>query len=145
MTQATEKQVNALKSFAKNPKLSQGILKGVEFDGLSKEEATELIKNCIAERNGEGPAEEETEAFVISYSQNYKNGNGAFATVMLEGEELEEVRSAHREHCVEVMAECAADYPDDKEAQLAMFNHRCDKIFSWIQQALDEKVRNKRQ
>jgi len=62
-----------------------------------------------------------------------------------EGEKLEEVRSAHREHCVEVMAECAADYPDDKEAQLAMFNHRCDKIFSWIQQALDEKVRNKRQ
>lgn len=145
MEQATDKQVIALKRFAKNPSLSQGILKGVQFDSLSKEEATELIKKCIAESNGEDAAEEEGEEFSIKYSQNYKNGNGAFATIILDGEELENVRHAHREHCAEIMAECEEDYPDHKDLQLAMFNQRCDKVFTWIQQALEEKVRKTRQ
>ena len=144
MTEATEKQIIALKRFAKNPSLSQGILKGVQFDSLSKEEATELIKKCIAETSGEetGKASEE---FVMKYSQNYKNGNGAFATIILDGEELENVRHAHREHCAEIMAECEEDYPNDKEIQIAAFNQRCDKVFTWIQQALEEKVRKTRQ
>ena len=147
MTGITEKQLIALKKFAKNPELSRGILKGIDFDGLSKEEASELIKKCYeANGNGEDNGEEgDGEGFVIRFSQNYKNGNGAFATVMLDGEELESVRRAHREHCAEIMEECEEDYPDDKELQMAVFNHRCDKVFSWIQQALEEKVRNKRQ
>lgn len=142
----TEKQLIALKRFAKNPALSSGLLRGVKFDDLSKDEAIELIKKCYeANGNGEDNSEGDGEGFVIRFSQNYKNGNGAFATVLLDGEELEEVRRAHREHCAEIMAECEQDYPDDKELQMAVFNHRCDKVFSWIQQALEEKVRNKRQ
>ena len=146
MEHATEKQIIALKRFAKNPELSRGVLKGVDFDGLSKEEASELIKRCYeAQNNGEESGDEQGAEFVIRFSQNYKNGNGAFATVILDGDELEGVRQAHREHCAEIMAECEEDYPDDKELQLAMFTHRCDKVFSWIQQALEEKVRSKRQ
>lgn len=145
MEQATDKQVIALKRFAKNPSLSQGILKGVHFDSLSKEEATELIKKCIAETNGEDAEQAGSGEFIIKYSQNYKNGNGAFATTTLSDEELESVRRAHREHCAEIMAECEEDYPNDREMQVAMFNLRCDKVFTWIQQALEEKVRNKRQ
>ena len=144
MEQATNKQVIALKRFAKNPELSKGILKGVDFDGLSKQDATELIKNCIAETNGEETGEARDE-FVMKYAQNYKNGNGAFATIILTDEELDSVRRAHREHCAEIMAECEEDYPDDKDLQVAMFNQRCDKVFTWIQQALEEKVRNTRQ
>jgi hypothetical protein len=147
MTGITEKQLIALKKFARNPELSSGLLKGVKFDDLSKEDASELIKKCYgAQNNGEESGDEEASTeFVIRFSQNYKNGNGAFATVILDGEELEEVRRAHREHCAEIMAECEEDYPDDKELQMAMFTHRCDKVFSWIQQALEEKVRSKRQ
>lgn len=145
MEYATEKQVLALKRFAKSPKLSQGILKGVEFDKLSKEKATELIKKCISESGWEDVEEDGCGDFIIKYSQNYKNGNGAFATIILSNEELESVRRAHREHCAEIMAECEEDYPEDKELQLSMFNQRSDKVFTWIQQALEEKVRKTRQ
>ena len=51
MTEATKRQVIALKKFARNPELNQGILKGVQFDELSKEEASELIQGCIEEVN----------------------------------------------------------------------------------------------
>jgi hypothetical protein len=143
MEQATSKQVIALKRFAKNPELSQGVLKGVEFDRLSKQDATELIKKCIAETNEEEPGEASDE-FVMKYAQNYKNGNGAFATIILTDEELDSIRRAHREHCAEVLRDCEEDYPDDKELQISMFDKRADKVFSWIQQALDEKVRKTR-
>lgn len=147
MAGITEKQLIALKKFARNPALSSGLLKGVRFDDLSKEEASELIKKCYeAQNNAEDSGEEQGSIeFVIKFSQNYKNGNGAFATIILTDEELESVRQAHREHCAEIMAQCEEDYPDDKELQMAMFTHRCDKVFSWIQQALEEKVRSKRQ
>ena len=45
MENATEKQVIALKRFAKNSELSNDVLKGVQFDELSKDEASELISN----------------------------------------------------------------------------------------------------
>ena len=47
MEDATQRQVIALKRFAKNPELSSGLLKGKRFDELSKEEASELIQECI--------------------------------------------------------------------------------------------------
>ena len=43
-----------------------------------------------------------------------------------------------------VLRECEEDYPEDKEVQLAMFDKRTDKVFTWLQQALDEKVRRTR-
>ncbi|MBM3200690.1 hypothetical protein FJZ53_07150 [Candidatus Woesearchaeota archaeon] len=134
----TEKQLIALKRFAKNPELSQGILKGVKFDGLSKEEASELIKKCLGQNNSsEGVLTGDSADFVIRFGQNYKDGD-VFKTVFLTSEELEAIRNAHREHCAEVLRECEDDYPDDRELQLAMFDKRTDKIFTWLQQALDE-------
>ena len=50
--EATNKQVMALKRFARNPGLINGVFRGVQFDQLSKEEASELIKKCLG-RNGD--------------------------------------------------------------------------------------------
>ena len=147
MEQATSKQIIALKRFAKNPELSQGLLKGVQFDQLGKEEASELTKKCYEKAsNGNGGEVLTGKAgdFVIRFSQNYRNGDNGFGTVTLTSEELEAVRNAHKEHCVEVLRDCEEDYPDDRELQLAMFDKMADKIFTWLQQALDEKVRKTR-
>jgi len=140
MEEATEKQINALKKFAKNPELSKGLLKGVSFDQLDKEEARELIGKCYDHVNGSSE-EEEDSSFEIKFSQNYRNGDGKFGNVSLSSEELLEVREAHSQHCREVMQECEEEYPNDRELQLAMFDKKADKIFTWIQQALDQKVR----
>jgi hypothetical protein len=148
MTDATEKQVIALKRFARNPELSQGILKSVSFDDLSKKEASELIKECYAKQNDKGG---ESATFIVesngskgSFSQNYRKDDGNFGTITLTDEELLGVREAHKIHCIEVLRDCEEDYPDDRELQLAMFDKRVDKVFTWIQQALDEKVRRER-
>ena len=53
MENAPDKQVIALKRFAKNPELKE-IVKGKQFDELSKNEASELIKECIETVNDEG-------------------------------------------------------------------------------------------
>jgi len=53
MENATDKQVIALKRFAKNSDLKE-ILTGKQFDELSKDEASELIKECIETVNDEG-------------------------------------------------------------------------------------------
>jgi len=153
--EATEKQIIALKRFAKNPELSKSILKGKQFDELSKKEASELIKKCYDHENGvtdeNGDLNDTSDDdpvksgdFRIKFSQNYRNGDGSFKTTILSDEELAEIRDAHRRHCEQVMEECSEDYSDDRELQLAMFDKRADKVFTWIQQALDEKVRRQR-
>ncbi len=139
---ATEKQVVCLKRFVKeSPELGKGILKGVDFDRLSKAEATGLIDKCIGGKNGGGESAFVDGEFRVKYGQNFKNGNGNFRTVILSDEELESVRRAHKEHCIEVMKDLEEDYPGDKQMQMAMLDKRCDKIFTWVQLALDEKVR----
>ena len=139
---ATEKQVNCLKRFVKeSQELSKGILKGVEFSDLSKSEATELIQRCYDEKNGAGDAGFVNGQFKVKFAQNYKAGEGKYRTAVLSDEELETVRSAHKEHCIEVMKDLEDDYPDDKEYRMLMFEKRADKIFTWVQSALDEKVR----
>ena len=84
------------------------------------------------------------EIFQVRFSQNYRNGNGKFGTVFLSEEELGKVRQAHRKHCLDVLTECEDDFGDDSAKVLAMFEKRADKVFSWIQQALEEKVRKSR-
>jgi hypothetical protein len=120
----------------------------VQFDELSKEEASELISKCYDHQNGvtdnSNDIDEENSEFRLKFSQNYKDSNGNFKTASLTDEELAEIRDAHRKHCEQVMDDCYEDYSDDRELQLAMFDKRADKIFTWIQQALDEKVRQKR-
>lgn len=135
---ATEKQVAALKSLAKNPALSQGLLKGVEFGSLGKKEASDLLGKCFAVADNAGFVNGD---FRLRYGQNFKNGNGTFKTGFLTEQELEAVRIAHTEHCIGVLKDCQGAYPADKELQLAMFEKRADKIFTWVQQALDEKIR----
>src|SRR4030042_1652738 len=148
MTNATSKQIIALKRFAKNPELSQGILKNVSFDDLSREEASDLIKECYAKQSDKSfePASSivEGNGSKGSFSQNYRKDDGNFGTATLTDEELLEIRESHKKHCIEVLADCEEDYPDDRELQLSMFDKRVDKVFTWIQQALDEKVRRVR-
>jgi len=138
MESVTEKQVITLKKFAKNPELSREILRGVEFGNLTKQEASELISKCINRNPKEEPGE-----FRMKYSQNFKDGSGKFKTATLTDDEVDRVREAHREHCKQVLEECEEDF-DQPEVILSVFEKRCDKIFTWIQQALDEKVRKKR-
>lgn len=80
-------------------------------------------------------------SFQMKFSQNYRNGNGKFGTVFLSEEELGKVRQAHRRHCLDVLADCEADFGGDPGKALTVFEKRADKVFTWIQQALEEKVR----
>ena len=136
MERATEKQVLTLKKLAKNPELSQGLLKSVKFDELSKQEASQLISKCFDDNN----TKKDDEDHPVNYCQNYKDNYGIFRTTALTDEELERVRETHRKHCQEILEECNEDYPEEPELILAVFDKRCDKIFTWIQQTLDEKV-----
>jgi len=140
MESATEKQVIALKKFAKNPLLSKGLLKGVQFEDLNRKEASELITKCYGQ-NGNGLGEGE---YKIKYSQNFKDTYGIFRVATLTDEELTKVREVHNKHCREILNECKDEYPGDPEIQIAVFEKRCDKIFTWIQHALDEKIRQHR-
>ena len=147
MTEATSKQIMALKKFAKNKEIYNEYLKGVQFDELSKEEATELIGKCYDHVNQNKTDLEEDEEGTdegIKFSANYKNKDGSFGTVILTDEELVEVRQAHRQHCEEIYNQCVDDYSNDEDVQVAMFEKRADKVFTWIQQKLEEKVRQAR-
>lgn len=138
MEKATEKQVITLKKFAKNPELSREILKGIEFDDLNKQEASELITKCINQTNN---IYEEEGDDKIRYSQKFRDAYGIFRLATLTDEEIAKIRKDHREHCRQIFIECRDEYPGEPDVQLAVFEKRCDKIFTWIQQALDGKVR----
>ena len=140
MDSATEKQVLALKKFARNPELNKSVLKGVEFETLGKKEASELITRCYDQNT----TKEIITGYRITYSQNYKVAEGKYRTVILTDEELDAVREAHRQHCQQILSECKGDYPTEPGNQQCVFHKRCDKIYTWIQLALDEKVRKER-
>jgi hypothetical protein len=139
MENATEKQVQTLKSFARNPVLNQTLFRGVEFEKLNKKEASEFITQCYAQNNVN-----EDKGFHLRYSQNYKVADGKYRTVTLTDQELFGVREAHRKHCQQILSECKDDYPTEPGNQQCVFHKRCDKIYTWIQLALDEKVRKER-
>ena len=141
MEQVNEKQIRALKHFAKNPEIYRECLKGVRFDELGMKEAISLIARCRALENNNGDRRQRH----IRFSQNYRRNDGAFATVHLTDRELSELRQAHRQHCQSILEECLDDYQENFEILSMIFEKRCDKIFTWIQQALDEKVRNARE
>jgi hydroxylamine reductase (hybrid-cluster protein) len=143
MENATEKQVQALKKFARNQELSKGILRGIEFENLNKKEASELITKCIDQSSTFRNADEIDDP-EVKYAQNFRDNNGKFRTTTLREEELEKIREAHREHCHQILSECRDDYPEESELILAVFDKRCDKIYTWIQHALDGKVRQQR-
>ena len=138
MESITEKQVIALKKFAKNPELSKGILKEIEFKDLDKQQASELITKCINHTNNIYGEEGEDK---IRYSQNHKDAYGIFRIATLTDEEITKIRKDHSEHCRQILNECRDEYPGEPDVQLAIFEKRCDKIFTWIQQALNGKVR----
>ena len=138
MVDATDKQINALKRLTKFPNLANGVLKDIEFDGLDKKEASELISKCN-ELLDSKPNMQNDNGFQIIFRQTHMTGSGHKETVELYGEELEKIRSAHAKHCQKILIELEEEYPEDRELQLAVFNKRCDKIFTWIQQALSKK------
>jgi hypothetical protein len=143
MESATEKQVLALKKFARNNELSRELLRGIEFENLNKKEASDLITKCIEQSSTFRNADELDDP-KIRYAQNFRDQNGKFRTTALTDGELERIREAHSKHCEQILLECKEDYPDETEIMLAVFDKRCDKIYTWIQQALDEKVRQQR-
>jgi hypothetical protein len=143
MDSATEKQVQTLKKFARNQELNRGLLRGIEFENLNKKQASELITKCINQSSTFKGADELDDPKVI-YAQNFRDNNGKFATTTLTDRELEGIREAHRQHCQQIMEECQDDYREETELVIPVFDKRCDKIFTWIQQALDEKVRKER-
>jgi len=128
--EASKKQLELLKNLKINRKPK------------SFEEADTLIKEALSKnkKSSDEPKEKVLNSFP-RFSQNYRDSNGTWKTVTLTAEELTKINEAHRRHCKEIMKECRQDYQNDKDAQLAIFNKRCDKIFTWKQQALDEKVR----
>ena len=138
MESITEKQIIALKKFAKNPELSKDILKGIEFEDLTKQEASALITKCINQTNNFHGEEGQDKN---RCSQNFKDAYGIFRIMTLTDEEIAKIRKDHSEHCKQILNECRDEYPGEPDVQLAVFEKRCDKIFTWIQQALDKKVR----
>lgn len=108
-------------------------------------QADTLIKKSLSKgKKGLGDKKEIVSSSFPCFSQNYRDHNGAWKTVRLTVEELAMARDAHREHCINILRECCKDFPNDVESRIAVFDKRCDKVFSWIQQALDEKVRQLR-
>ena len=131
----TEKQLNLMRELK------------IDFDEeeITKEEAKTLISEALNKnrKSLEGAKEKVLNSFP-RFSQNYRDHNGTWKTVKLTVEELSKLRAAHRQHCIQILEECEDDYPTDRELVLAVYDKRADKIFTWIQQALDEKVRQTR-
>lgn len=145
MESATEKQVLTLRNLARDFELNKGLLKGVEFEKLSKKEASELITKCYDQQKNRAKVPlQNTTGYQMRYTQNYKDLNGKFRTVTLTDEELAAVREAHRLHCHQVLSECKQDYPTETGSQQCVFHKRCDKIYTWIQMAVADKVRRER-
>ncbi len=145
MESATEKQVSTLKNFAKDLELNKSVLKGLEFEKLTKKEATELITKCYDHQKNRPKVQlPNIGGYQMRYTQNYKDFNGKFRTATLTDEELAAVREAHRQHCHQILSECKQDYPTEAGSQQCVFHKRCDKIYTWIQMAVAEKVRRER-
>jgi hypothetical protein len=126
MTEATEKQLAALEKFSKNDDLKE-LFKGIDLGSLEKKAASDLLDRCIGKINGNKNGQ--------SGGKYRKVGRG----VRLSDDEMENVRQDHRQHCRDIINECMDDFPEDTELQLAVFNKRCDKVFTWIQRAVEEK------
>lgn len=150
MYAATEKQVKCLEGFAKDKDVSQEVLKGMtDFSKLDKRAATELIQKCFdCTKKRKSPnieaVKQKTTGKNGLFATNYRKNDGNYDTVYLTDEELEAVRTAHAEHLTELHNELEESYPDNAELQAAMLYLRGDKVFTWIQQALDQKVREQR-
>ena len=123
------------------------LLEKLRIDKKPKDskEADALIKEALSKnKKSLGEVEGRILNSLPCYSQNCRDHNGTWKTVKLTVEELTKLRGAHRQHCIQILEECEDDYPDDRELALAVFDKRTDKIFTWIQQELDEKVRQER-
>ena len=142
MGSATEKQVIALKKFAKNPKFSKGVLKGIQFGDLDKVQASELISKCLEQGNN---ANGQNGQDKTRYPENFRDAYRIYRMTTLTDEEAKRIREAHKKHCKEILNECRDEYPGEPAVQLAVFDKRCDKIYTWIQQGRDEKIRKQRE
>jgi len=135
---ATDKQLVALEKFSKNSELKK-LFENIDLKNISRKDASKLMEECIKQVNEKAA----TKLKNVIFSANYKNGNG-WKSVMLTDAELESIRGAHKRHCEKIIDECHKEYPESKLMALAMFEKRADKVFTWIQQALDMKIRQRR-
>ena len=82
----------------------------------------------------------------LLFSKNFNNGQ-AWQTVKLSQEEEAKVRTLHDVESLRILRTCMEDAQllsdsADRCLQiaLALFDKRCDKVFTWIQRALDVKA-----
>jgi len=78
--------------------------------------------------------------------------NGWWLRISLNDNELQAVEKQHREHTKQIMKECLSDAGElgqkNKKAVMiatALFDKRAHKIYTYISNALDEKVRKSRE
>jgi ABC-type branched-subunit amino acid transport system ATPase component len=83
----------------------------------------------------------------LLFCKTFKNGNGLQVVKLNEKEEAK-VRALHDVESIRIFRSCMEDaqsLTDSPERRLkialALFDKRCDKVFTWMQRALDEKAR----
>ncbi len=82
----------------------------------------------------------------LLFRKTFNNGIGR-QTVQLSEEEEDKIRTLHDIETIRIFRACMEDaqyLTDNPERRLrvalALFYKRCDKLFTWIQRALDEKA-----
>lgn len=82
----------------------------------------------------------------LLFCKTVNKGNG-WQTVTLSEEEEDNIRALHDVESIRIFRVCMEDaqyLTDNPERRLrvalALFDKRCDKIFTWMQRALDEKA-----
>lgn len=144
MGKATREQIITLKKIVKdNPAESRAIVKGVQFDELTEEQASDLISKCNEHINGTNT--QNGNPSNPNRNNSYKkNDNGSWKPLLTK-EQLDKVREDYREYSKDVMHQCEKDFPDDKDKQMAVFYLRCEKPYTWEQRAREEKGKQTRE
>jgi hypothetical protein len=82
----------------------------------------------------------------LLFCKTINNGNG-WQTVKLSEEEEAKIRALHDVESIRIFRACMEDaqYLSDNPERclriaLALFDKRCDKVYTWIQKMLDEKI-----
>jgi len=83
-------------------------------------------------------------------SQNFKYGE-SWKTLSLTENEIEVLRESHRDHTLAVMKQSIKDVAkelteikDITPIACALFEARAEKLFTWVQRALQDKTRSAR-
>lgn len=82
----------------------------------------------------------------LLFSKNINNGEG-WQTVSLSEEEEAKITALHDVETIRILRACTEDAQfltanreQTFQIALALFDKRCDKIYTWIERALDNKA-----